>query len=430
MKYFYKMNIISLLLCLLPYWYGTYLGETKVGYIRREVDTTAVGYKFSELQHIELNMMGVRRVATSFVVYHTDKELKINEFTFEFRSEAQHLICEGTVDDGSLLLDITTDAGHSDKRVTLREPLYALTILPFIAVREGNLTDRYLLFDPTTLSVEYATVNINRGDTLELTINFLGTTTHMWVDTTGVVLKEEGPMGVLSKLEPESLATKLAGETREIMAFAAIPTNVTISHPRRVKYLKAIVKGEFLQDERQSLRGDTLIVRVVEPIPPYRVIEGHTEATPLIQADDPQIKRLARKVTRWSINNWSRVQKLVHWVSDYVEDFPTVSVPSAVDVLKWKKGDCNEHAVLFCALARALGIPCEIVAGIVYMEGGFYYHAWNRVYVGRWVDVDPTFDQALADATHIGLVLGGLEHQAKIMELVGKIKIEILEYKE
>ena len=33
----------------------------------------------------------------------------------------------------------------------------------------------------------------------------------------------------------------------------------------------------------------------------------------------------------------------------------TISVPSAVQVLETLAGDCNEHTVLYVALARALG---------------------------------------------------------------------------
>jgi hypothetical protein len=63
------------------------------------------------------------------------------------------------------------------------------------------------------------------------------------------------------------------------------------------------------------------------------------------------------------------------------------------------------------------------------MGDHFYYHAWNKVWVGRWVEVDPTFGEYIADATHITLAQGGLMEWAKIMDLVGNIKIKVVEYK-
>ncbi|MCK4328805.1 transglutaminase domain-containing protein, partial [candidate division WOR-3 bacterium] len=86
-------------------------------------------------------------------------------------------------------------------------------------------------------------------------------------------------------------------------------------------------------------------------------------------------------------------------------------------------------ATLFVALSRAAGIPTDISVGLVYMNGYFYYHAWNKVWVGKWIEVDPTFNQPIADATHITLEEGGLQDWAKIMDLVGNIEIEVIEYR-
>jgi transglutaminase-like putative cysteine protease len=42
---------------------------------------------------------------------------------------------------------------------------------------------------------------------------------------------------------------------------------------------------------------------------------------------------------------------------------------------------------------RAAGVPARVVAGIAYANDGFYYHAWNEVWLDRWVSVDAVFDQ-------------------------------------
>ena len=60
--------------------------------------------------------------------------------------------------------------------------------------------------------------------------------------------------------------------------------------------------------------------------------------------------------------------------------------------------------------------------------GAFYYHQWAEVFVGGWVAVDPTFDQAVADATHIKLVQGDLFEQTKIVSAIQKLGIAILEF--
>jgi hypothetical protein len=105
----------------------------------------------------------------------------------------------------------------------------------------------------------------------------------------------------------------------------------------------------------------------------------------------------------------------------------TVSVPSAVQILETRRGDCNEHAVLFVALARSLGIPARTAAGLVFRNGHFYYHAWPEVYLHGWAAVDPTFGEVPADAGHIRFTVGGLAHQIELIHRIGNLRISVLE---
>ena len=112
---------------------------------------------------------------------------------------------------------------------------------------------------------------------------------------------------------------------------------------------------------------------------------------------------------------------------DALEKRPVASIPNAVQVLEMRAGDCNEHAVLFAALARASGLPARVVAGVVYADGAFLYHAWDEVWLGSgWMSVDPTFDQMPADATHVKLVEGGPEAHAALLAVIGKLAIDII----
>ena len=103
-------------------------------------------------------------------------------------------------------------------------------------------------------------------------------------------------------------------------------------------------------------------------------------------------------------------------------------VPECLDVIKTMKGDCNEHAVLFAALARAAGIPTKTAVGLLYMNRAFYYHAWNEVYLGKWIPVDATFGECPASALHLKLAEGELSEQAEILGLVGTIGIKVKEF--
>ena len=97
-------------------------------------------------------------------------------------------------------------------------------------------------------------------------------------------------------------------------------------------------------------------------------------------------------------------------------------------MLEARQGDCNEHTVLYVALARALGLPARTAVGLVSIEGRFYYHAWPEVWLGNdWVAVDPTLGQYPADATHLRFLLGGLARQLELVRLIGRLELEVVE---
>jgi transglutaminase-like putative cysteine protease len=104
----------------------------------------------------------------------------------------------------------------------------------------------------------------------------------------------------------------------------------------------------------------------------------------------------------------------------------TFSIPNARQVLESRRGDCNEHTVLFVAMARALGLPARTAVGLVYVDGAFFYHAWPEVWLGDWVAVDPTFGQVPADAAHLRFVIGGIAQQVEIVRLIGNLHIEVI----
>ena len=127
-----------------------------------------------------------------------------------------------------------------------------------------------------------------------------------------------------------------------------------------------------------------------------------------------------------------RAERLTRYVNALLEKKPTVSLPSAREVLRTKVGDCNEHTALYVAMARAPGIPARIAVGLVFVRGAFYYHAWPEVYLdeggrGLWLPVDPTLNQFPADATHLRLARGGLDKQTAILPLIGRLKMTVLD---
>jgi transglutaminase-like putative cysteine protease len=239
---------------------------------------------------------------------------------------------------------------------------------------------------------------------------------------------------------PKRLAARAVTEDRDILETTAIgasrrlKTSVT---RLRVRLTNASLDGFDLGGPRQELRGDTLTVQreTAAELKASYVLSGgldtslvrFTQPEPLVQSAHPDIKRLAARIARGSQDPRVVAERVNRWVYDSLKKRITFGIPSALQVLHVRSGDCNEHTQLYVALARAAGIPTRIAAGLAHIDGKFYYHAWPEIYLNSWVAVDPTFGQFPADASHLRFTVGGLGRQAELLRLMGRLKIDVLE---
>jgi transglutaminase-like putative cysteine protease len=195
-----------------------------------------------------------------------------------------------------------------------------------------------------------------------------------------------------------------------------------------------------LNGGRQTLTGDTLtIVREA----PGDLLAGYSResasgslgvrfrstlsAEPFLQAQHPEMQAAVRRIVGAEPDPRIAAEKLVSWVYRTVRKEYRIGIPDALTVLRSPVGDCNEHTQLYLALARTAGIPARAAAGLAYVNGRFFYHAWPEVWLGRWVAVDPTFGQFPADAAHLRFTSGGLARQALLVQLIGTIGMDVLD---
>jgi transglutaminase-like putative cysteine protease len=229
------------------------------------------------------------------------------------------------------------------------------------------------------------------------------------------------------------------GAAFDLMAAVAVPVKEPIEAPRELERIRLKVAGLNtvlpVSDRRQSFQDGML--RVVRedasllgtyPLP-YDGAEWQADLreTPFLQVDHPRVQSTTAKILGGETDARRAAERLRRWVFDQLEKVPTTSIPNALQVLEMGAGDCNEHAVLWAALARAAGLPARVVAGIVYVDGVFLYHAWNEVWLGSaWVSVDAAFDQMPVDATHVKFIEGGPEAHAALVPLLGSLSIDVV----
>ena len=179
-------------------------------------------------------------------------------------------------------------------------------------------------------------------------------------------------------------------------------------------YNKPVITGERKLQEIKIASIDTSIVGTSD----------------YIQSKDARFSRTAGELISAEKDTLSMARVLNRWVFENVEKMSGLDIIRSVDILRERKGDCDEHTKLFTALARSVGIPTQINMGLVYDNGGFRYHSWPSVFVdGVWYDLDPTLGQNAADATHIAFIKGDFEKLVELLRIVGKMSIKVLDYR-
>ena len=191
--------------------------------------------------------------------------------------------------------------------------------------------------------------------------------------------------------EPEFQARAITRKGPAILRSVAVPFHGDLSRLAEREEISFRLElpeaaGFDLSGGRQFWHNDILTIRRGKmPADNAMICRGLNEelaATPYIQSDHAKINALSEEITGNMASPLGRVKAIARWVYENLEKRPVIGIPDAVATLERRMGDCNEHAVLFAALARSAGIPARIAAGVTFHEGAFYYHAWNEVCVG------------------------------------------------
>jgi hypothetical protein len=433
-------------------WMGVYLNGEKIGYLWRKISPAASGYTMDEAFRIKMIVMGTAKDVETLLNANLDKNLKLLSFTAKIKADLDIEISGSVLGkDLSLTIDSagvkTTKKIHLGKEPTLEGP--AITKM----LRGLKPGDRISIpiFDPALMGVEDLELKVAAKENImslgklqeayKVKGNMKGIEFTVWITEEGEVLREESPTGFLLVKETKENALKVASPSLDLISQAAVPFGMKL--PANISYLKVRItninfKGLELDGGRQKLTGNLLAIN--KEVLDTRLKTRNTEIsgkafdeylkdTIFIQSKDPQIMGLAREIIKNEKDPLVAARLIYDWVYRNIEKTPTITVPMATDVLRTKKGDCNEHTTLFTALARAAKIPAKIAVGLTYKDGFFYYHAWPEVYAGQWMAVDPTLGQFPADASHIRLITGDLDKQMQILPVINKIRIEGLEYR-
>ena len=346
-------------------------------------------------------------------------------------------------------------------------------------------------FDPMTLRPTRSRVRAVSEETLDLAgervravrlrVQTAGFETTAWIDDNGQVVRAETPLGLHLRMATREQALAPLGSEPNVGGLLRItavrPTGerpfrgaVELVASLRSQDGRPVVADSSMDreaftllteapaesdstsgngppslyipaDYRQRVAGDGRIQLLAGDAPAVSEptsaqLSDYLGADPFIASAHPRIvARASAILTEARVPDGdspaarrARANALHDWTYRAIDKVPVLSLPSALEILENRRGDCNEHTILYTALARSVGLPTRVAIGLVWSDelAGFYYHAWPEVWLGdAWLALDPTLGQRVADATHLKLLEGGIERWPQLLPFLGNLEIEL-----
>lgn len=455
------------------HWYDLALMNTKIGYMHISTDKTE--YQGEEVDRHKIDMvMNFKALGTDVTleitrVEYTGSDLMPRHF-LSTSNESGLKQVEGRIVDGIAYIKTTLNGETTESEV----PVPPDTISEHVGVeslfKQGlkiGEKRNFHIFSFDLLKPVKTELEVEGQDTLtyqseEKQVHVLrqtldmmnGITAKVWLDTDGVNYRTEVPMMGLSMVTTKTDKETALGDTEEvdvvlktrILPSGKRPTPQAKNFKAEVKLPAGNIADAIISNSQQQLivtseKAGRLSIQVPTvaaedcPTLPIQDVEGEfLGASAYIQTDAPAIRAKTEEILDGEVNSWRAAEKLCEWVHTAITTKKmSGGFGSSLTALESLSGDCTEHTVLFIALARAAGIPARICSGIAFAKDAFYYHFWPEVYVGKWVQMDPTFGQTIADANHIQL--GGstvesdnlMEFAEGVFRTLNQLEIAIVE---
>lgn len=450
-----------------------YLNHEKIGGALYTLDRMDDGYLVEQRSMFRLDPGGgpadeIRVISTVIMNF----DFSLRRFNFIMSTGPTIFIARGEVKDN--IMSVSSHSGGG-AMVTRTVPLTHRLVLPAaltsqIASQGLQVGRQYTarVFDPLTMSARSFTAAVVAEDrktvpesrrpvqAFRLRLDYQGLPVYAWVDKNGRTIEEEGLMGLTLVRTTAEAWSKTMSRPDLMDMLSAVSAHVVLADtlapeqkdklktaPRDLSYMRVGLSGVDtdgfdLDGRNQSLAGGFLVSRSLSladleqrPEAAYRQEEAGPYLRPeaLIQAEAPEIRRLAASFKQASPRRLEQVKAMLAWLERNLNQRPAMGAFSALETLKAGYGDCDNYTVLAVALLRAMGIPARPAGGLLYYKGAFFYHAWAEAYWGDglWVALDPLLGQFPADAGRIRLIADGSHQRAKLADLMGRLEITIYE---
>ncbi len=404
--------------------------------------------------NVSLNLQGRIKPISIVSQSDVDDRFRLMSFSLRVSSGIISFQLQGRVSGDHVIIERPGTQGGGTRKLRLRErPRITRSLglpLPLTGLKVGQII-RLPIFDPVEGGKSDATIRVlEQADLLisgqkfaawRVRAEYRAMELVMWIDDEGRLLKGIMPLGITVIRSTRREISRWMRTTRKLpdmLVLTGVPLEGSIPDPRNLKLLRLKVQGAPdlhipTDGLRQTRVGDELVIKRRKiPEASYSLpcadkkMARFLESSRFIRSDHPKIMEKARAIVGDAKDPITVAGLINQWVFTHLKKVPTPSVPDAYTVLQTKQGDCNEHAILAASLARAVGLPSQVVVGLVYANDGFFYHAWVEYWAGkRWVTGDPLMNQLPADPTHVALIYGDVDKHLNVVSFLGRLKLKV-----
>jgi hypothetical protein len=159
----------------------------------------------------------------------------------------------------------------------------------------------------------------------------------------------------------------------------------------------------------QSVRNETNPLSVM-----------YTQSSDLIPSNNQKIKETVNSIIGREQNPYTKAKLIYNWITSNiktVENLPSSSSGNIISVIEQKFSDSYTTALLYTAMARAAGLPCIPVAGVLINNQQTTRHYWAEFWLDNfgWVPVDPVMGTAdtplMAKEDRLNYYFGNIDNQ-------------------
>ena len=455
------------------HWYNLTLMNNKIGYMHTSSDETEYEGEAVDRTKIDI-VMNLKALGADVTIEVTRVEYTgadlMPRYFLSTANDASLKQVEGRIVDGTAYIKTTLNGETTESEVAVPpDTISENTGVESLFQKGLKIGEKrnFHIFSFDLLKPVKTEIEVEGQDTLTYqsaekqvyvlrqTMDMMnGITQKIWLDADGVNYRIEVPMMGFTMITSKTDKKTALGDTDEIDLVLKTRILPSGGRPMRnaknfeadVKLTSGSLRDTVMSNSRQklevngkhvgrlSIQVPTVAAEDCPDLPLQGVESEFLGASAYIQTDAPAIRAKVQEILDGEVNSWRAAEKLCQWVYTAMTDKKmSGGFRTSLTALESLSGDCTEHTVLFIALARAAGIPARICSGVAYARDAFYYHFWPEVYVGSWVQMDPTLGQTIADATHIQLSGSTLESDTlmefgeDVLRTINQLEIAIVE---